>query len=732
MSTNGEWKHTACVLCSLNCGLLVQVEDNHIVKVRGDKSNPFSKGYTCSKGLTVAKYVDHDQRVLEPLKKQPDGTHAPISWEQAFAEIGAKLRGILDAHGGDAVALVGGGGQANHLDLPYATGFLKAIESPCFYNALGQEYTHQYWVHRHTFGGDGVNWNAEPDRAEVLLVIGSNPYMSHGFQRARVVLKEIQKDPERALIVVDPRRNETAKLAERFLQIRPGTDVYLLLALINVIVHEGLVDDAFMADHTVGWDDMHHLADMVTPAQAAHLCDLKEEDIVWTARRFAAAKHAVIRTDMGLHHNIFKVENVYLVDLLQLLTGNLCGEGAAVFSSSIFSGGGALGPRRSGERPTTRVAKIPQILGMFPPNALPEEIMDAGENGIRAIFVEGANPLRSYADTQRMTEAFEHLDLLVVIDPAMQEAARLADYILPPPVGYEKWETAIFAKGYPAIHAHLRQPVLEAPPETRQEGIIFYEILKAAGVDLSSNPLFATLAAAMEAGEEAPVLSAVRGIAMAFSMNRYQELLDAGTITADGDAPAEVFQALLDHPEGVKLCETDMASNWENVRTPDHKIVLNAPPLVEQFAKLEIPEDTDFRLNAEYPLVLQTGERSDYNANTIHRDPTWRKKNHTSYLRMHQMVAEELGVEDGEVVRLVTEYADAHVAARVTDDIYPGNVSMPHGYGLLWENAETGELEPVGVNVQALVSADHRDPIAGVPYHKHIPCRVEKAGTNGN
>jgi formate dehydrogenase len=158
--------------------------------------------------------------------------------------------------------------------------------------------------------------------------------------------------------------------------------------------------------------------------------------------------------------------------------------------------------------------------------------------------------------------------------------------------------------------------------------------------------------------------------------------------------------------------------------------VLDTPELLDRFRGLEIPEETDFRTRSDFPFILQTGERSDYNANTIQRDPTWRKKERDSYLRMHEEVAAKLGVIDGETVRLVTEHAEVLVAARVTDDIYPGNLSMPHGYGLLWENQETGELEPHGVNVQELLSAQHRDRLSGVPYHKHIPARVEKVETN--
>ena len=729
MSENGtaEWQSTACVLCSLNCGLLVKVEDNRIVKVRGDKSNPFSKGYTCSKGLTVAKYVTHNQRVKQPLKKQPDGTHAPISWEQAISEIAAKVTDVVDRCSPRAVGLVGGGGQGNHLDFIYAAEFLKLIGSPWHFNALAQEFTQKYWVNGHVFGSEGIDFEGNAHESEVLMIIGSNPYMSNRFQRARVVLKELQKDPDRTLIVVDPREHETAKMADTYLQIRPGTDLYFLLAMVNVIVHEGLTDEAFIVEHANGWEEAKYIADLVTPAQAAKLCDLREADIVSAARAIGTAKSASIKIDLGIYHSKNMVENCYLLPLLHVITGNMCTATGSHFPMSMMTGAGIFQDVADADKPHTRVANIPMIRNLFPPNAIPEEILDAGPERIRALFVEACNPLRSYADTQRMTEAFEDLELLVVIDPAMNEPARMADYILPAPVGYEKWETTVFPKGFPEMHMQLRPPVLEAPPEAKQECFIFYELAKAMGLPYDTVPPFAVLEQAIERGDDAPVLTLIGGLSMAFAMNNYQALIESGIVSGDGDAGAEVVQALVDNPQGVMLCRVDAHANWDQVKTPDNKAVLNPAPIMERFHALEIPEDTDFRNDPEFPFILQTGERTDYNANTIHRDPSWRKKDHTSYLRMHRTVAEELSVVDGEAVRLITEHAETMVPAKVTEDIYPGNLSMPHGYGLLWENEETGELEQVGVNVQMLISAKHRDELSGIPYHKYIPCRVEKA-----
>ncbi|MBI5503250.1 MAG: molybdopterin-dependent oxidoreductase [Deltaproteobacteria bacterium] len=725
---SGVWQSTACTVCATNCGLEVQVEDHRITKVRGDKRNPFSQGYTCSKGLTVAKLVDHEQRVTTPLKRMPDGAYAAISWPQAISEIAAKLGAVVAGHGAEAVSLLGGGGQGNHLDFVYAVGFLNLLGSRRHYNTLAQEFTQKYLVNGLMFGSEGIDYEENWDRSEVMLVLGSNPWMSHGPQRARTLIREIAGDPSRTMIVVDPRRHETAEKADIFLQIRPGTDLYFLLALLGVIVDEGLMDEKFVAEHTRGWAEARFIAALVTPAQAATLCDLAEEDIRKVARRFATAKSASIRVHLGICHARYMVENCYLATLLHIITGNMCTADGANIPVTLFTGAGLTAEDKPSEKPRTRIAGIPAIRGLLPPNALPEEILDAGEQSIRALIVEGCNPICSYADAAKMTEAFKKLDLLVVVDPAMTEAARLAHYVLPPPIGYEKWEAAIFARGFPEVYFHLRPPVLPAPAETRQECIIYYELAKAMGLDYRSHPAFAALEDAIDAGDPAPVLTLIKGLCTLFAMTRQPELLAAGTITAGGDPVEEVFQTLLDHPEGVLLCRVDPQRNWEQVRTPDHKAVLDPPLIMDLFRHLVVPEDTDFRKNARYPFILQTGERNDYNANTVHRDPTWRKKQHDSYLRMHQSLAAELGVADGEKVQLTTEYGRALVPAMVTDDIYPGNISMPHGYGLLWENKETGRLEPVGTNVQELIGAQYRDPLTAIPLHKYIPAKVAKAG----
>jgi anaerobic selenocysteine-containing dehydrogenase len=603
-------------MCGNNCGIEVKVEDDRIVKVRADKNNPFSKGYVCNKAMYNPHYQNNTQRVLSPLRRRDDGSFEEIDWDTATSEIAAKLKKIIDTHGSKTVAFMGGGGQANHLDVPYAIFFLQALGTKYIYNPLAQEYTQKYWVNGQMFGSEGLDFHFDEHRCDILLMIGSNPWMSHGIQRARNLITEISKDPNRKLVVVDPRRHETAKKADIFLQIKPGTDIYFLLALINVIVKEGLCDDKYIAEHTTGWDEAKWIADLVTPEKAAQLCDLDTGQIRDVARTFAKAKRAATHIDLGIYHNIFMMENVYLERILLAITGNIGVPGGVVFPESFM----AVDAPEEEEKWKTRVAGIQQIRGLFPPNALPEEILTPGDDRLRAVIVEGSNPLRSYADSKKFEEAFKALDLLVVIDPVMSEAAMLAHYVLPAKCGHEKFEASLFPKGYPQIYYHLRHPVCKGPELARQECDIHLMILEKMGVDLSGLLPFAMLKQAKDAGEAQPVLSLIRAFCMMFAMKHRDALIANGIITGKGDDTAELFQAVLDHPEGIYLCDTMDENNLDNLKTDDGKIHLAVPMALDLLKKLKIPEKIDITDNEDFPFILQTGERTNYTAKFSRRE----------------------------------------------------------------------------------------------------------------
>ena len=369
---------------------------------------------------------------------------------------------MRDEHGGESIFYFGGGGQGNHLGGAYSGATLRALGARYRSNALAQEKTGEFWVNAKMLG---AMVRGDVEHAEVALFIGKNPWQSHGIPHARTTLKEIARDPERALIVIDPRRSETAELADIHLAVRPGTDAWCLAALVAILVQEGLVDRAWLAEHAVGLDEVEAAFGRLDVAAYAAVCGVPEELLRTTARRIAAAASVAAYEDLGIQMNRHSTLASYLEKLVWVLTGNYAKPGAQYAPTAMVAlargdvGGGKGG--KGGAASPVAGARI--IGGLVPCNVIPEEILTDHPARYRAMLVESGNPAHSLADSSRMREALAALDLVVVIDVAMTETARLAHYVLPAPSQYEKWEATFFNFEFPANVFHLRRPLLSAP-----------------------------------------------------------------------------------------------------------------------------------------------------------------------------------------------------------------------------------------------------------------------------
>ncbi len=246
---NAEWKQTACILCECNCGIEVTLEDRKPAKIRGDRAHPASQGYTCNKAMRLDHYQNGRHRLTSPLRRREDGSYEEIDWDTAISKIATRLRAVRDEHGGESIFFYGGGGQGNHLGGAHLRGLLNAVGARFMSNALAQEKSGEGWVDAHLYGG---HTKGDFENSEVVMFLGKNPWQSQSFPRARVILKDIAKDPERAMVVLDPRRSETADMADFHLQVIPGTDAWCVAAMLGVLVQEDLVDHAWLDDHTTG------------------------------------------------------------------------------------------------------------------------------------------------------------------------------------------------------------------------------------------------------------------------------------------------------------------------------------------------------------------------------------------------------------------------------------------------------------------------------------------------
>jgi anaerobic selenocysteine-containing dehydrogenase len=307
-----NYQPTACILCSRNCGIEVEVRGREISKVRGDKMHPISEGYLCQKAQRLNFYQNHEDRLTSPLRRREDGAFEEISWETAVEEIAAKIVSLRDTHGGHSLAFFGGGGQGNHLGGPYSKGLRTAMRTQNYYNALAQEKTGGFWVDGRLYGRQNCHPTEDIENAEVVLFIGTNPWQSHGIRNAREVLHEIRKDPARKMIVIDPRKTETAKMADIHLQLKPGTDAFLMAAILAVIINENRQASDFIAQRTVGFEAVRDALLKVPIEAYAKRAGIELEAVREVARLISGASSCAVRTDLGIEQTLNSTLNSYL------------------------------------------------------------------------------------------------------------------------------------------------------------------------------------------------------------------------------------------------------------------------------------------------------------------------------------------------------------------------------------------------------------------------------------
>ena len=747
-----DWHSTACILCSINCGIEVQLggeNGRHFVKVRGDRAHPSSKGYLCQKASRLDHYQNGKDRITSPLRRTADGGYEAIDWDTAISEIAEKLGRLRDEQGGDKIFYYGGGGQANHLPGTYASATLSSLGSIYRSNALAQEKTGEFWVQGKMFGAPV---HPSFDDCDVAFFLGKNPWQSHGFARSRHVLNEIAKDPERKMVVVDPVRTETADKADIHLQLKPGTDAWLMAALAGVLVQEGWFDAEWIDAHTRDFDQVWGPLTQVPVAHYCELAGVSEAQVRETAALLRDAKGVAFLEDLGIQMNRHSTLVSYLNRLLWVLTGSFGVAGGM----NVFNPLAALGVN-TGTRPKASPVNGAKIIsGLVPCNVIPEEILTDHPDRYRAMIIESANPVHSLADSPSWREALGKLDCVVTIDVAMTETARHSDYVLPAPTQYEKWECSFFNLEPEKNTFHLRQPVFEPPPGALSEAEIHARLAEALGTmpaelvaslreTLASKgrePFAEQLMMAVQKntrlmplvpvillrtlGPTLPEGAAPAAALWAYShffAQRHPDSLARAGFEGPGLAQGEkLFQAIMASPSGVVFSVDEPASSWNRLGTKEKKINTAIPLLLEALAELAAPVEAD---DPAWPFLLSAGERRDFTANTIYRDPAWRRRDYEGALRVNPEDAAALGLEDGGRARLATERGSAEVIVEVSDRMQPGHMSLPNGQGL--DNDEgDGALHRVGVAPNELTTLRLRDPVAGTPWHKRVPAKLER------
>jgi formate dehydrogenase len=716
----GTTDHTTyCRICEAGCGLLATVTDGRITDIRADKDNPHSQGFMCTKPKAMLDVVYDQDRLLTPMKRIGEpGEFEPCSWDEALDAIATRLRTIVKHHGGSAFATYIGNpaGGFSSTGPSSAAGLAAALGSSSLYGVVGEDHGAYVAANALQYGSPAL-W-ARPDlwRCDFLLMAGANPWVSKGSvisepQIRKAMTGIVQRGGR--VIVVDPRRTETARQFEH-LAIRPGTDAWLFLGILAVIIAEGLVDRQFIQAHTTGFEVLNEVVDKVDVEQCASRCGIPAAVIADVARGFGAAGAAAAYGRTGTCTQRFGTLNNLLINALNVVTGNVNKPGGAMFgwgAIDLHKTVKAAGDDTVGVKHTR--SGLPVSMGQFPTQSLWRDIAEPGEDRIRVLCTYSGNPvLTAGAGGERLEAALEQLDLHFSLDLYMNETNAHAHYLLPAPTFYERadvpWISMVGAIR-PSLYA--TEKVIEPRGDTRPEWQVFNEIAKRMGLG-GAYPM-KPLRWLSRIGIE------VDPIRLQDAAIRMSPVGDWFGLRRKGWS----LKKLRKHPHGVSLAEYLPVQDLEKIlATADKKIRLGVAELVSETDRLFNHSEPD-----AYPLrAIGLRELRSHNS-WMHNSPRLTSDNRRPTVLVNPADARTVGIAaDGQEVEIVSATGKILMQVTLTEDVSAGTVAIPHG----WGHAGTGGWRRAnaagGVNSNALVSVADTDiePIAAMSILSGIPVQL--------
>lgn len=703
--------HTVCKVgaCEPFCGVTVDVEDGRMVAVRPDRGHPISAGYVCIKGMNLLGYQNSPDRLLHPQRRDGD-RWSRVSWTDATTEIGARLREIAKRHGPRSIATYWGN-SADSVAITMANTFCHAFGSPNAYNVLSLEYSDRGVVAHALYGNENLILQPDVSRAKFALLLGTNPVVTQGLtllQRRPHVGEDLRKarNDGGKLVVVDPRVTETTKLADLHLRIRPGTDLFFLLALIRTVIDERLYDSAFVKSHTTGFEVWESLAREITPERASEITTLPADVIRDVARQLARSGAAYVSTRVGVQTSFNSVLTEWAVAVLVAITGNIDRPGGLYHNPGIIDVPVLIEKfTKRKNRSPSRIGNFPQVFGGLPSAVLADEILTPGDGQVRALVVVAGNPVISFPDTPKIEKALRELELLVVVDIFKNDTASFAHYVLPAATQYEQGGLHFLVNQFdPFPFGELRPKLVDPPGECRGEWEIFKRLSRAAGVPFLNNPLLDHVGRVLDflrIGFTPEILYryVLRGSRPSYGEMRRSERGIKGRALELG----EFFQRSI-HTDDLRihLAPADFVSGLRNA--------IERPPLP----------------TADYPFLVVSGARRLASFNSwMHNVPELVERLGGNWATLNAGDAERLGLKSGQRIRVTSASGSLEIEARASDDISPGVVAIHQHWGHTYDSGMTTAKKYPGVNVNRIHSDQERDPFCGMPVYNGTRVRVE-------
>ena len=731
-----------CPFCEATCGLTLTISDGRVTGARGDRDDVFSAGFICPKGASFGELDNDPDRLTRPLVRR-DGELTEATWDEAYAVITERLGAVIAEHGGASVGVYLGNPNAHTVaGSLYAPLIIKGLGTRQVFSASTLDQMPKHVALGLMFGSPVAFTVPDLDRTDYLVIIGANPMVSNGSLATAAdfpgKLRALRKRGGK-LVVVDPARTQTAKLADRHLAPRPGADAALLFAIVHVLFEEELVDLGALAEHVTGVEEVRALADEFSPEAVETACGVGAAEIRAVARELAAAPTAAVYGRIGTSTVEFGTIGSWLVDVINVLTGNLDRPGGAMFAL----GAAAPAPRppkpgrgfRTG-RWASRVSGYPEALSELPAAALAEEIDTAGEGQIKAMITIAGNPVLSAPDGDRLDKALERVEFMLSVDPYLNETTRHADVILPPPPPSRSAHFDVALNNL-AVRNNVRysSPALPLDGRPDEPEILSRLALILYGVSYDGDPalvdaqVIATTLAKETANPDSPV--AGRNVdeltAMLYDGPGYERRLDMMLrIGPYGDAfgarpDGLTIQRLKANPHGIDLGPLQPRIP-EILRTPSGRIELAPEPIVADVARLRDALD---RSAGGFLLIGRRHLRS--NNSWMHNLPALSGGSNRCTLQIHPDDAADLGLTDIAVIK--GPGGELLAPVEVDDGMRRGVVSLPHGWG--HDRDGTGQRLAAGnpgANVNQLNDGTHLDPLSGTAVLNGIPVDIAPAG----
>ena len=722
--TNLDTTHTFCRICECLCGLEVDVDHKagRIDAIRPDASHYATQGFACVKGLKQMQLYQSPDRLTRPLKRVGDEFHE-ISWQEAIAEIGEKVRELRGISPHSLAMYVGTAAGFGVLHPIFAKGFMDGIGTRNFFSSSTQDCANKFAVSTQMYGFPFILTYPDVERTRCLIVVGANPVVSKwSFLQVPNAAKHLRAIEERGgrVFVVDPRRTETARSAGEYVAIRPNTDVFFYLAFLRELIATAELDRTRIDRWMTGFDTVARLAEPWTPERQAEVTRILPDTLREMVAAYREADGAALYCSTGVNMGAHGALAFWIQEVINAVSGNLDRPGGALVGKGILDFP-KLTKNNLTRQHRSRVGGFPAVNDALPGAILADEIRLAGPEKIRALFVTGGNPLITMPGAARLRGAFSELELLVVTDIFLNETASEAHYVLPATTPFERPDLPFV---FPLMLGLQTKPYLQAtdavlPPrgEALDEATIYLELARASGVSIFDSRIVQGLAR---------LLQLTCGRRRSFGIREVpQRLLLSLLLRATRNGS---FRRLLQEPHGRP--RPDNAGGdflGRRVLTEDGKVNLAPSVLVEQAAELDAAFEAERNTAGELRMITRRQVKT-HNSWT-HNHETFAREGATNHVYMNPADATRAGLADADFADVHSKTATIRLPVKILPDLSPGTVAVPHGWGHQHARGLTAARRTAGVNVN-LLAADGpggADPISGMAHLTGIPVEVRPA-----